>query len=123
MAEIERLKRELEQAITAEKRAFYSGDFPTEVYAWDMYIVPADKGTFCSAEKYRGVWDGVVYETEDDAIAAGRYHLHELDDEGELSDDPAEYVEPEDYTIDVFAIPLKDVPKSVLDQSNLSHLI
>jgi hypothetical protein len=122
-AEIARLQRELADAKVAEKKATYGGSFPGEVWAWDMYIDPADKGTFCSAEKYGGVWDGVVFETEDAALDAGWHHLQELDDESELSDDYDEYVEPDDYTVDAFAIPLKDVPASVLEWSNLEHLI
>lgn len=122
LAEIERLQQELAQARAAEKKATYDS-FPQEVYAWDMYLVPTDKGTLCSAEKYRGVWDGIVYETENKALDAGRLHLQELDDEGELGDDLNDYVESDDYTIDVFAIPLKDIPSRVLERSNLNHLI
>lgn len=93
------------------------------VYAWDMYLDPADKGTFCSAEKYNGVWDGMVYETKLEAVNAGYYHLQELEDEGELSDDPDIYVEPNDYTIDVIKIPLEEVTRETLEYSNLDHLI
>lgn len=121
-AELQRLEQELEQAKVAKKKASYEGNFPTEVYAWDMYIDPTDKGTFCSAEQTNGIWDGIVFEDEDDAFDAGLYHLRELDTEGELSDDPDEEVEPDDYTIDVFAIPLAAVPKAVLERSGLSHL-
>jgi hypothetical protein len=122
-AEIARLQRELADAKVAEKRIALGGALPAFVWAWDMYIDPAEKGTFCSAEKYAGAWDGVVFETEDAALDAGWYHLQELDDEGELSDDPDDYIEPDDYTVDAFAIPLKDVPASVLKWSNLEHLI
>jgi hypothetical protein len=93
------------------------------VYAWDIYLDPRDKGTFCSAEKYNGVWDGMVYETDIDADNAAWYHLQELEIEGELSPDPNVYVEPDDYTIDIFTIPLSEVSDAVLHYSNLDHLI
>ena len=93
------------------------------VYAWDIYLDPRDKGTFCSAEKYNGVWDGMVYETEAKAENAAWYHLLELEDEDELSPDPNIYVEPDDYTIDIFTIPLSEVSDAVLHYSNLDHLI
>lgn len=92
------------------------------VYAWDMYLDPNDKGTFCSAEQYNGVWDGMVYETDIDADNAAWYHLQELETEGELSPDPNIYVEPDDYTIDIFTIPLSEVSDAVLQYSNLEHL-
>jgi hypothetical protein len=93
------------------------------VYAWDIYLDPRDKGSFCSAEKYNGVWDGTVYETETEAENAGWYHLLELEDEGELSPDPDIYIEPSDYNIDVIAIPLSEIPEAVLYYSKLDHLI
>jgi hypothetical protein len=121
-AEIDRLQQELADAKVAEKKATYGSRFPKKVWAWDMYTDPAEKGTFCSATKYAGAWEGVVYETEEEALDAGWYHLQELDDEGELGDYD-EYIEPDAYTVEAFAIPLKDVPARVLEWSNLKHLI
>jgi hypothetical protein len=121
-ADIAKLQQELHDTEVAEKKATYSS-MPTVVYAWDAYVSPTEKGTFCSAEKYNGVWEGTVFETEDDAVDAAWLHLQELDDEGELSDDPDEYLEADDFTIDVFTIPLKDIPDEVLAWSDLEHLI
>lgn len=88
-----------------------------EVYIWDMYMDPKDKGTWTSAELYRGAWDGFVYETEQEALDGGWCHLSELEDEGEL------HGEPDDYTVDTVAIPLSEVPTRTLAFSNLNHLI
>lgn len=83
------------------------------VYIWDMYIDPLDKGNWCSAEKYQGVWDGYVYKTKESAYNGGLSHLHELDDTGELIGLL------EDYTIDVVAIPRIEVSDYTLDFSGI----
>ena len=116
-AEIERLQQELAQAKAAEKKATYGGNLPKQVWSWDMYIDPSEKGTWCSAVKHRGEWDGNVFETEDDAVDGAWTLLSELEDEGELDGDP------DDYTIDTFSIPISDVSDYLLSFSNLDHLI
>ena len=83
------------------------------VYIWDMYIDPRDKGTWCSAEKYNDEYDGFVFKTKEDAFNYGREHLYELDDEGELRGDP------DDYDIDVVAIPKSEVSDYTLRFSGL----
>lgn len=88
-----------------------------KVYIWDMYVDLADKGTWTSAELYRGEWDGYVYETEKAALDGGWSHLQELEDEGELRG------EPDDYTVEAVAIPLSEVPTRTLAFSSLDHLI
>ena len=115
-AEIARLQQELADAKVAEKKASYGGTLPTYVYAWNMYIDPANKGEWVSTD------NDMVFETEDKAIDAGCLLLRELDDEGELGDED-EYVDPDDYTVDVIKIPLATVPAEILRSSNLSHLI
>lgn len=115
-AEIERLTQELQQAKVAEKSANYS-KFPTELYAWDMYISERNKGTWCSAEKEDGTWDGIVFETEEDAVNAASTLLGELDAERELEGDP------DDYTIDTFTIPITELTVEDLEYSDLEHLI
>lgn len=84
-----------------------------EVYIWDMYIDPRDKGTWCSAEKNNGEYDGFVFKTKEEAFHYGREHLYELDDEGELRGDP------DDYDIDVVAIPKAEVSSYTLRFSGL----
>ena len=115
-AEIERLTQELQQAKVAEKSANYS-KFPTVLYAQDMYISKRNKGTWCSAEKEDGTWDGIVFETEQDAINAAITLLGELEDERELEGDP------DDYTIDTFTIPITELTVEDLEYSDLEHLI
>lgn len=115
-AEIARLQQELADAKVREKKASYGNNLPKFVYAWDMYIDPADKGTWTSLD------GDMVFETEDDAENAGIQLLSELDHEGELGDED-EYVEPMDYAIDVIKIPVSNVSNDVLIYSNLKHLI
>lgn len=116
-AEIEKLQQELADAEAAEKKASYGGNVPTEVWIYDMYLDPADKGTWTSAELDNGKWDGYVYETEDAALDGAWNHLCELEDEDELEGDPDE------YTIEAFAVPVSDVDEDTLSFSNLDHLI
>ena len=115
-AEIDRLTQELQQAKVAKKSATYS-KFPTVLYAWDMYIDKKDKGDWCSAEKEDGTWDGIVFETEEDAVNAAITLLGELSDERELEGDP------DDYTIDTFTIPITELTVEDLEYSDLEHLI
>ena len=82
-----------------------------------MYITEDEKGTWCSAEKYEGTWDGVVFETEEDAVNAALTLLNELDDEDELRGDK------DDYTIDTFTIPITELTVEDLEFSDLDHLI
>ena len=116
-AEIEKLQQELAAAEAAEKKASYGNNVPTEVWIYDMYIDPADKGTWTSAELYQGKYDGYVYETSDKAIRGGLAHLNELADEGELEGDPI------DYTVEAINIPISEVDEDTLSFSNLDHLI
>lgn len=83
------------------------------VYIWDMYIDPRDKGTWCSAEEYNGEYDGSVFKTKEAAFNEGKIHLYELEDEGELRGDP------EDYDIDVVAIPKSKVSNYTLEFSGV----
>jgi hypothetical protein len=83
------------------------------VYIWDMYIDPRDKGTWCSAEEYNGEYDGSVFKTKEAAFNEGKIHLYEIEDEGELRGDP------EDYDIDVVAIPKNKVSDYTLEFSGL----
>jgi hypothetical protein len=83
------------------------------VYIWDMYMDPKDKGTWCSAEEYNGEYDGSVFKTKEAAFNEGKIHLYELEDEGELRGDP------EDYDIDVVAIPKNKVSNYTLEFSGL----
>ena len=116
-AEIERLQKELADAEAAEKKASYNGNVPTEVWIWDIYLEPADKGTWTSAELDNGKYDGYVYETEDEALGGAWTHLGELDDEGELSGDP------DDYYVEAFSVPASKVHEETLSYSGLAHLI
>lgn len=83
------------------------------VYIWDMYIDPRDKGTWCSAEEYNGEYDGSVFKTKEAAFREGKIHLMELEDEGELRGLP------EDYDIDVVAIPKSRVSDYTLEFSGI----
>ncbi len=116
-AEIDRLQQELNQVKATEKRAAYNGKFPKVLYAWDIYADEDEKGTWCSAEKSGIDWDGYVYETKDAAIQGGWDHLNELANEGELEYDPDE------YTVDAFEIPFKELTAETLEYSDLEHLI
>ena len=116
-AEIDKLQQELRQAMTAEKSNAYNGKFPTELYAWDMYLDDSKKGTWCSVEKDGSTWEGRVFETEADAFNAGLTLLYELSDEDELRG------EPEDYTIATFSIPITELTVELLEESDLEHLI
>ena len=84
-----------------------------KVYIWDMYIDPFDKGTWTSAEKYRGKWDGIVFKSEFEAIKHGRIHLKELEEDGELRGTP------DDYVVDAEAIPKAEVSTDTLQSSAL----
>jgi hypothetical protein len=116
-AEIEKLQQELAKAEVEEKKASYGGNVPTEVWIWDVYLEPEDKGTWTSAELYNGKYDGYVFETEDEALDAAWLHLGELEDEGELEGDP------DDYYVEAFAVPVSEVAEETLSESGLDHLI
>ena len=116
-AEIERLQQELQQAQVEEKSATYNGNFPTALFAWDMYLEEDEKGTWCSADRSDFTWDGKVFETKDDAVNAACVLLNELSDEDELEGDP------DDYFINTFAIPITELTVELLEESDLEHLI
>jgi hypothetical protein len=117
-AEIAKLQQELTAAKTAEKKARIAKR-PEVVYVWDIYLDPAEKGNWFSAEEddITGMWEGAVYETADEAIRAGNLHLDELWDEGDL-----EYSR-RDYYIDAQEISLGNVSDETLADSGLDHLI
>lgn len=83
------------------------------VYIWDMYMDPRDKGTWCSAEEYNGEYDGSVFKTKEAAYNEAKIHLYELEDEDQLRGDP------EDYDIEVRAIPKSKVSDYTLEFSGL----
>ncbi len=116
-AEIEKLQQELAAAQAAEKKASYGNNLPTEVWIWDVYLEPADKGTWTSAEIWQGKYDGYVFETENDALDAAWSHLSELEDEDELDGDP------DDYYVEAFSVPVSEVAEDTLSDSGLDHLI
>lgn len=94
-------------------RAATSWDGEKVVYIWDMFKDVKDKGTWCSAEKQNGVWDGYVYKTHQQANLGGTTHLFELHDEGDLDGEPIE------YHIDVRAIPISEVSDYTLEFSGI----
>ena len=110
-ADIAKLQQELEQAKVAEKKASYGGSFPKTVWVWDIYLEPAEKGTWTSTDS------DVVFETKDKAVDAAWTLLNGLDDEGELEYDP------DDYYVEAFEIPISSVSEEVVGYSNLKHLI
>ena len=114
-ADIERLKRELAQAKEEEKRATAKASGVSEVWYWDMYKDPEDKGSWISIDSY------ILFETEDEAIDAGWVLLNELDDQGDLDDD-GEYTDPDDYTVEAHSVPVSRVPHQILNDSELGHL-
>lgn len=83
------------------------------VYIWDIYDHPINKGTWRSAEKYQGEYDGFVYENKNEAYRAGINHLYELEDEGLLIGYSA------DYTVEVVAIPKTEVSDYTLAFSGI----
>ena len=116
-AEIDRLVQELKQVKIEEKTNTYNGNFPTSLFAWDMYLDEDEKGTWCSAEKYNFTWDGKVFETEDEAFKTAYELLNELSNENELRGDP------NDYTIDIFMIPITELTVDFLEECDLDHII
>lgn len=110
-ADIARLQQELADAKIAEKKASYGGSTPIEVWYWDMYVDPSEKGEWTSLDADN------VYETEEAAINAAYTLLGELDDEGELEYDSDE------YTVDAIKIPISQVAPEILEWSGLDHLI
>ena len=117
-AEIIKLQQELQQLKAAEKKASYGNKLPTTVWIWDMYLEPQNKSDWMSAEEDdNGNWEGIVFETEEKALDAGWTLLCELDDENELDGDP------DDYYIDAIEVPITQVTKESLEDSDLEHLI
>jgi hypothetical protein len=121
-AEIAKLERRLAAAkaeLIATKKANLDGKRPEYLYTWDMYINEADKGSWIGAEYFEPLdsWDGSIFETEAEAIAAGKEFLKEplnID----LLDGPIEA-----YTIDTVAIPIEEVSNDQLEYYGLNHLI
>lgn len=110
-ADIAKLQAELADAKVAEKKASYGGNTPTDVWYWDIYFDPSEKGTWTSID------NDTVFETEDAALDGAYVHLKELEDEGEL-----EY-ESDDYYVDAVKIPISKVSADVLEWSGLEYLI
>jgi hypothetical protein len=110
-ADIAKLQAELADAKVAEKKASYGGNIPTDVWYWDIYFDPSEKGTWTSID------NDIVFETEDAAFDGAYEHLRELEDEGELEYDS------DDYYVDAVKIPLSKVSADVLEWSGLNHLI
>jgi hypothetical protein len=115
-AEIARLQRELADAKVAEKRAAIGDKAPAFVWAWDMYLDPADKGTWVSID------NDTVFETKEAALDAGWLLLNELEDQNDL-DEYGEGIEPDDYHVEAYKIPISKVSTEVLKWSKLDHLI
>lgn len=124
---IDKLQAELHKAQVAEKAVAYEDDFPTELFIWDAYLEPDEKGTWTSASLYKGEWDGAVYETEEEAVDAGYYHLQELASEDELYLEDEEgkilYLDPDEYEVEAVAVPLAEVSDDSLERFDLEHLI
>lgn len=120
-AEIAKLQAELEAAKVAEKKASYGNNIPTQVWIWDICLEGRRHNKkWTSAELYNGEWEGIVFETKDDAINAGYGHLYELEDEGEL---PGGRYDVDEFDVDAFAVNISDVEAGTLEFSNLEHLI
>ena len=105
---------ELNEWVDAQGKAVTTGQAATTtkaqstnqqvVYAWDMYIDPADKGTWLSAyADNRGIWDGFVFKTDLEAVEYGDQHLQDLEAKGRLKGDI------DDYSIDTIEIPISKV--------------
>jgi hypothetical protein len=115
-AEIEAQIAELQDALVkakereAKAKASKAGVY---VYAWDMYLDPADKGTWVSAT------DNMVYATERDAYKAGCRELDICYTEGLLYPDAV----PDDYIVDTVKLPVSQVPAEVLKDCGLSNLL
>lgn len=127
-AEIARLEQELKVAEIAEKNVSYNDNTsqtntPQTVWVWDMYLESSDQRTWTSAEKENGKWEGIVFETEDEALNAGWKHLNELADKDELYDNDDEPCDPAEYYIEAFEVPLSEVDITTLEESGLQHLI
>ena len=110
-ANIEAMIIELQHALAKAKEREAAAKAGVYVYAWDIYLDPADKGRWASS-----TYD-VVYATERDAYNAGRRELTLCDREGSLESAP------EDYTIDTIKIPVSDVSAKILANSGLDHLL
>lgn len=110
-ADIAKLQAELADAKVAEQKASYGGNIPTDVWYWDIYKDPSEKGTWTSIDT------DLVFETEDAAIDGAYAHLRELNDEGELEG------EVDDYYVDAVKISSSKVSPEALEWSGLDHLI
>jgi hypothetical protein len=120
-ADIGRLEKELDAARaelrSAQRVTVAAGKSPKQLYAWDIYKTEADKGTWTSAYHTAAGWEGVFSETYEEAAEAGRDML-----ENNLEhEDPN--ATPDQYTVDVFAIPLSDITVQALEDSELEYLI
>lgn len=108
-AQIAMLQKDLARAKAREAAA----KADVYVYAWDMYLDPADKGSWISATYNK------VYATEKDAYKAGCHELDLCYKDGILDDG----VMPDDYIIDTIKLPVSQVPTEVLKACGLGHLI
>jgi hypothetical protein len=115
-AEIARLQAELADAKVAEKKASYGGSLPKTVWVWDIYLDPSEKGSWVSID------NDMVFETKEKALDAAWVLLGELDDQDDL-DEYGEGIEPDDYTIGAYEIPISKVSDEILEYSNLAHLV
>lgn len=108
-AQIAMLQKDLARAKAREAAA----KADVYVYAWDMYLDPADKGSWVS------VTDNKVYATERDAYKAGCHELDLCYMDGILEGEAV----PDDYIIDTIKLPVSQVPTEVLKACGLGHLI
>ena len=112
-ANIEAMIAELQDALVKAKEREAKAKAGVYVYAWDMYLDPADKGTWISAT------DNMVYATERDAYKAGCRELDICYADGLLYSDAV----PDDYIVDTVKLPISQVPEEVLKACGLSHLL
>jgi hypothetical protein len=112
-ANIEAMITELQDALVKAKEREARAQAGVYVYAWDMYLDPADKGTWVSATYNK------VYATEKEAYKAGCRELDLGYADGTLDPDAV----PEDYVVDTIKLPVSQVPAEVLKDCGLSNLL
>ena len=111
-AEIEARIAELQKDLARAKAREAAAKAGVYVYAWDMYLDPADKGSWISATLNK------VYATERDAYKAGCHELDLCYRDGILDAEAT----PDDYIIDTIKLPVSQVPTEVLTACGLGHL-
>ena len=112
-ANIEAQIAELQDALVKAKEREARAKAGVYVYAWDMYLDPADKGTWVSATYNK------VYATEKDAYKAGCRELDLCDADGMLDPDAV----PEDYIVDTVKLPVSQVAAELIKACGLGHLL